>query len=380
MSSIDHVLVVESATQEHLVNNFDSNSMPSSTPTSSNISDNNGLKESKYSKFLQATISKDIETQLFFELYGNTNKNNNSRWLQTKCFVLANLQYGFTKPEENTYDRYVMHLIVMMRFVFDDQIKARTSTFAAFYNSQQESKDYPLYEKDSTFYINYLFCCLLDIKAVEGDFFFEDLVYSAFPRGRDMLLYKRKKANPPSINRNIDLSMEKMQKFLLDFEKTEYMDEHLTFKKNKVSIFNYDFKNEEFMNRYSDNRLAQKYGIEMVGLEIMKTYTFLMNSKKSKDLMFEYNIWNADGFEDVVLAIIKGRTVNIGYTVLADKFFGLEKTINSFLFRFQREASHRRLYQPVDYYFIVFSIFLGFLTILQTLTGIASLILQINSM
>ncbi|CAG8557138.1 9751_t:CDS:2 [Dentiscutata erythropus] len=126
-STEDHILVIESSTQEHLV---DSNAMPTSIPSSPDTTNNNNLKRSKYSSFLP--ISEDIETQLFYELYGNMDRNSNpSHLLKRKWFVLSH-QYRGPKPKENTYDRYVMHLIIM-------------------------------------------------ISAVKDDIFFEDLVYSAFP-------------------------------------------------------------------------------------------------------------------------------------------------------------------------------------------------------
>jgi hypothetical protein len=143
----------------------------------------------------------------------------------------------------------------------------------------------------------------------------------------------------------------------------------------------YDPDEQELMYSYKYNRIAQLYGIETVGMEILKTYLSLMGNKESKDIMLEYNVWKgAFGLEEAIFHLNKGHTSNIGYTVLADKFFGLERKINSFLFRFQREAGHRRLYKPVDYYFILFSIVLGFLTVVQTLTGLVSLILQVKSL
>ncbi|PKY49957.1 hypothetical protein RhiirA4_255059 [Rhizophagus irregularis] len=95
--------------------------------------------------------------------------------------------------------------------------------------------------------------------------------------------------------------------------------------------------------------------------------------------MIEYDLWKtASHLRRRVLVLNHGDTRDISYTLLADKFVKFDRKINSFWFRFQQETGNRRLYQPVEYYFIAFSIFLGILTVVQTITGIASLILQVK--
>ncbi|GBC03974.1 hypothetical protein RclHR1_05430004 [Rhizophagus clarus] len=332
-------------------------------------------------------ISENIFKELLKELFGEPSKIfNDTReikfWFQKTCFVLAGLYKS--KQKEETYDRYVMHLIIMARFVLRNKAKARTSDFIKFYNLQPESNKYFLGndgEDFSNYYVNYVFCSLLNInQAKEENVLFEDLVYSAFPYGRNVLSLKQKNESPPSVNRTIDLSMNKMKNFLLDFEVVGYFDEHFNLRGHKVSICNYEFEHQEVMFSYMHNKLAILYGVEMAGIEILKTYTFLTDDKASKDIMLEYKIWRGfEGFEEAVFRLTHGRTYNIGYTLLANKFFGLERKINSFWFRFQRETNHRRLYQPVDYYFVVFSVFLGLLTVVQTTLAIVSLIFQVKS-
>lgn len=333
-------------------------------------------------------ISENIFKELLKELFDEPSKIFNDKyyditfWFQKTCFVLSGLYRQ--KQKEKTYDRYVMHLIIMTRFVLKYKAKARTSDFIKFYNLQPESKEYLLGNEGadfSTYYINYVFCSLLNInQAKEEDVLFEDLVYSAFPYGRNVLSLKQKNVPLPSVNRTIDLSMDKMKNFLLDFEVVGFFDQHFDLKGHKISICNYEFEHQEFMYSYMHNKLAKLYGIEMAGMEILKTYTFLTDNKESKDIMLEYNIWRGfQGFEEAIFKLTHGRTHNIGYTLLANKFFRLERKINSFWFRFQREASHRRLYKPVDYYFVVFSVFLGLLTVVQTMLGIVSLIFQVKS-
>lgn len=325
-------------------------------------------------------VSKDIAKRFFSELFISTS-GNLMTWLKKSCFVLHGIHdANFLKSPSKTNDLYAMHMIIMAKFALENPYKARTSGFIDFYSKQPESKDYPL-EKPSFYYINYIFCTLLNINnAVEQDVVFEDLVYSAFPRGRSVLWHKQKNMTLSSVNRSIDLSMNKMKNFLLDFEVATNFNDHLVLNGHKVWIYSYDLDHQDVLYSYEYNRLAQLYGIEMVGMEILKTYTFLMSDKESKDIMFEYDVWRgAGGLENPIFIMSQARTRDIGYTVLADRFFGLEKKVNSFWFRFQREAGHRRLYKPVDFYFIIFSIFLGLLTVVQTISGLASLILQAKS-
>ncbi|CAG8585308.1 5918_t:CDS:2 [Ambispora gerdemannii] len=370
-SAEDHIsVIVDYAAQGQPVDNSDSNELKSS---------------SVLAYPYPLPVSENIAKELFGELFDDPDEKFNQDillWLQKTCFVLAGLYTSNLKPKEETYDRYVMHLIIMTRFVLKNSNKARTSDFIKFYNLQPESKEYPLGEAVGTYYINYVFCSLLNIsKAEDENVLFENLVYSAFPYGRNVLSHKQKNIGPlPSINRSIDLSMDKMKNFLLDFEVTTYFNEHFELKGHKVSICSYEFDRQELMVSYMHNRVAQLYGIEMAGMEILKTFTFLIDNKESKDIMRDYDIWRgAGGLEEAVFKLNYGRTKSLGYTLLADKFFRFERKINSFWFRFQRETNHRRLYKPVDYYFVVFSIFLGLLTIVQTISGIVSLIFQLKS-
>ncbi|RHZ60308.1 hypothetical protein Glove_355g83 [Diversispora epigaea] len=325
-------------------------------------------------------ISENIAERLFGELFGNPDFKSDicmMHCLAQTCFVLAGLIDG---RKGETYDLHVVHLIIMTRFVLEDPDEAGASTFIKFYNSQPESKDYPL-EDVSSYYVNYVFCSLLNISLENENARFKDIVYSLFPRGRDVLSHKRKNIGPfPSVNRSIDLSMEKMKNFLLDFEVKQYFDQHLELKGHKIWICHYGYERQVFMRNFKDNRVAQLYGIETVGMEILKTFTSLANSKESKDIMLDYDVWKGfNNLDNAVFELNNALTKDLGYTVLADKFFGLERKINSFWYRFQREADHRRIYKPVDYYFIIFSVFLGFLTMVQTISGIISLIFQVKS-
>jgi len=86
------------------------------------------------------------------------------------------------------------------------------------------------------------------------------------------------------------------------------------------------------MINYGRNELAKLYGIETVRLEVMKSYSFLMDNRESRNIMFENKIWmHGDDFgEDITFRIRNIITEKIGYIVLADKFIGLERKLHSF--------------------------------------------------
>ena len=120
-----------------------------------------------------------------------------------------------------------------------------------------------------------------------------------------------------------------MKNWFLDFEVSTYFDEHLEFKDRKVKICSYDPLTQSFMLHYGCNKLAKLYGIETVGLEVMKSYSFLMDNRESRNIMLENKIWmHRDNFgEDITFRIRDIITEKIGYIVLADKFIGLERKL-----------------------------------------------------
>ncbi|RHZ45633.1 hypothetical protein Glove_668g13 [Diversispora epigaea] len=331
------------------------------------------------------SVSKEMREKLFGELFKLPGLCEQLiPWLgKTCCFLKCFEQQSFYS-EDRSGDRYAAHLIGMTRYVLTSPYAASSSGFIEFYNNQPESNDFPI--KDSVngsqfSYPNTLFCYLLNISQEEHeneDVLFKDLVYSAFPCGR----WKENKKKPPSpCNKEINLPLNKMKNLSLDFERSIYCNKHLELDEHKVMIFSYDGEYGPIILNYEHNLVAQSYGIETVGKEIIKTYTFLMKNKESKDLMIKYKLWiNEEDDHGTVFNVLKVIGEKVGYSVLADKFFGLEKRLDSFRFRFQSEVRERRLYKPVDYYFIMFSVVLGLATLVQTITAIISLALQIKSL
>lgn len=331
-----------------------------------------------------SSISEQLAKRLLTELFIGLPDPNLMGWLKNTCFVLKAL---YTTPPifGGLGDLQAMHLVMMTKFILETRPPSitRTSGFIGFYNSQPESRDYPL-GNTSFYYINCIFCHLIEIgikeEQLKQDVVFENLVHLAFPHGRNILYKREKNMKLHSVKRNIDISAVKIKKFYLDFERAHGINGHLELKEgNKVSIYDFNGENYSLMRKYQYNRLAQLYGIETAGIEVLKTFTSLLIDKESQDIMVEYDLWKiASHLRRRILVINLNETENISYTLLADKFFKFERKINSFWFRFQQETGNRRLYQPVDYYFIVFSIFLGILTVVQTITGIVSLILQVK--
>ena len=94
-----------------------------------------------------------------------------------------------------------------------------------------------------------------------------------------------------SVKCNIDIFAEKIKKFHLDFKISHSINGHLELKEeNKVSIYNFNGNSYNLMCNYHCNRLAQLYGIETAGIEVLKTFTSLLIDRESQDIMIEYDL------------------------------------------------------------------------------------------
>ncbi|CAB4422046.1 unnamed protein product [Rhizophagus irregularis] len=361
------------------------NSIQNQLEETNNLANSPDCNDDDPDGIFTSSVNERLTERLLNDLFiGLPDPNCLMGWFKNTCFVLKAL-YTIPPILGGSGDLQAMHLIMMTKFILETRPPsiARTSGFVGFYNSQPESRDYPL-GNITYHYINCIFCHLIDIgiekEQLEQDVVFENLVHLAFPQGRNILYKRGKNMKLHSVNRNIDISAVKMKKLHLDFETAYGINGHLELKEgNKVSIYNFNGNTYYLMHRYHLNRLALLYGIETAGIEVLKTFTSLLIDRESQDIMIEYDLWKtASHLRRRVLVLNHGDTRDISYTLLADKFVKFDRKINSFWFRFQQETGNRRLYQPVEYYFIAFSIFLGILTVVQTITGIASLILQVK--
>ncbi|RIA91894.1 hypothetical protein C1645_804968 [Glomus cerebriforme] len=342
---------------------------------------NNGnKKDSKGIIYPYLSVGEKLAEKLLKELFDIDNLSAYKElvfWLEKTCWIMKNFEFpSFTT--NGSGDRYAVHMIALIKYIRSNPYTAKSSGFIEFYKSQPESKDYPLVDR-GVYYPNTIFGQLLNISnAKDEDVRFADMVHSVFPHGRKVLQWKQQNKVPPSVNQKIDLPMDRMKNWLLDFEESIYFDEHLELKGRKVKIYSYGLETQTLMFTFEYNRLAQLYGIEMVGLEIMKSYSFLMNNRESRNIMLENQIWmnGSDNDFDAIFRMTHMLTDKIGYTVLAEKFLGLERKLHSFLFRLHTDLRKKWLYDPMDYYFFIFSILLGIATLIQTVVAIISLRLQ----
>ncbi|CAG8567332.1 14602_t:CDS:2, partial [Racocetra fulgida] len=118
----------------------------------------------------------------------------------------------------------------------------------------------------------------------------EEIVYSAFPCKRNIWERKNKR-HFPIIKYKFNLSLSRIRKLGLEIESTKHFNQHLIIKGQTVKILSYDLPTEQFILVYQYNRLARLYGIQTVGLEIMKSYLFLLNDSESRDIIVKRNIW-----------------------------------------------------------------------------------------
>src|SRR5437016_12104482 len=89
-------------------------------------------------------------------------------WVEKTCFILNAFENQtidlFAKGSKGSGDRYVAHMIAMIKFVRTNPHKASSSGFVEFYNSQPESNKYDYPKGDfGIYYSNGIFCRLLNI-------------------------------------------------------------------------------------------------------------------------------------------------------------------------------------------------------------------------
>ncbi|CAG8827891.1 13596_t:CDS:1, partial [Racocetra persica] len=222
--------------------------------------------------------------------------------------------------------------MAMIDFILKNPNNSKTSDFIAYYNSTEESNANPL-GNINFHYPNYIFCNLLMINGVniDQDICFEEIVYSAFPCKRN-IWERRNKRHFPIIKYKFNLSLSRIRKLGLEIESTKHFNQHLTLKGQTVKILSYDLPTEQFILVYQYNRLARLYGIQTVGLEIMKSYLFLLNDSESRDIIVNRDIWMPNDAMKTRTVFIKNWTKGVSYSILYGKFLDLEKRLNSFWF------------------------------------------------
>jgi hypothetical protein len=178
--------------------------------------------------------------------------------------------------------------------------------------------------------------------------------------------------NLPLIDREIDLPADRLLKWSLDIQDTDYLDEHLELKEKQVKILNYNNKSKmQFMEAYQYNLIARKYHVQTVAMEILKSYQFLMkNTESFKVLHDEKGIWMArNDSRKISFDLTRDYVRDVRYKVLADKFLVFEKDVYSFWSRLHRDIEQKWLYNPLEYYLFWFSLLFGFATLVQTVAA-----------